>query len=70
MQAIKLRKELQIINFPRMQLLGTCKEGYLLCISASLVNSLLLRQISLFAEENKLSLIFELGYWMLIGQSN
>ncbi len=53
-----------------MQLLGGGKEGYLLCISAILVNALLLRQIELVAKENKLSLIFEQGYWMLIGQSN
>jgi hypothetical protein len=70
MQAIKLRKELKITNFPRIQLLGTGKEGYLLCISAILVNALLLRQIELIAKENKLSLIFEQGYWMLVGQSN
>jgi hypothetical protein len=70
MQAVNLRKELQITNYPQIQLLGTCKEGYLLCISAILVNALLLRQIELVAKENKLSLIFEQGYWMLIGKSN
>jgi len=69
MQAIKLRKELQITDFPRIQLLGTCKEGYLLCINAILVNDLLLKQIELVAKEKELSLIFEQSYWMLIGKS-
>jgi hypothetical protein len=70
MQAMKLRKELQITNFPQIHLLGTGKEGYLLCISAILVDASLLRQIELVAKEKKLSLIFEHGYWMVIGQDN
>jgi hypothetical protein len=66
-QAITLRKQIETQpNFPAVQLLSTGKEVCLLCINALLVKAEIFSYIEQVAKENKLNLIFEQGYWMLI----
>jgi hypothetical protein len=66
-QAITLRKQIEAQpNFPLVQLLGTGKEACLLCINALLVKAEIFSYIEQIAKENKLNLIFEQGYWILI----
>jgi hypothetical protein len=70
-QAIILRKRIEAQhNFPVVQLLGTGKEGYLLFISALLVKAEVFSYLVQVAKENKLNLIFEQWYWILIDPSS
>jgi hypothetical protein len=66
-QALTLRKQIQEqTNFPMIQLLSTFKEGYLLWIKAELVNGDHYKYLERFALENRLLLLLEQGYWVLI----
>lgn len=70
-QAITLRKQIEAQpNFPVVQLLGTGKEGCLLCINALLVKAEVYSYLEQVAKENKLNLIYEQGYWILINPSS
>jgi hypothetical protein len=66
-EAITLRRQIQEQpDFPIIQLLSTFKEGYLLWIKADLLNEDHYKYLEQVALENKLSLLFEQGYWVLI----
>jgi hypothetical protein len=67
-QAITLRKQIENQhNFP-IQLLSNGKDGYQFWIAEELVDNSIYLSLEQLASENKLSLVFDQGYCIMVEQ--